>query len=122
CYPQGTAPGELEKFLPAERIGARIGLRIHHKARRTRWLARVCSRRSHWEYPCTAQRAAVHRTDRAYLRGGSGRVFRTVGWSIGKSLATPAVTPAETNVPHVRKTHNEAFVLKSGTVVRGPVR
>ncbi len=92
CCPRETAPGELEKFLPAGRIGARIGLRIHRKARRTRWLVRVCSRRSHWEYPCTAPRAAVHRTGTAFLRGDSERVFRIVGWSIGKSLATPAVT------------------------------
>jgi hypothetical protein len=31
----------------------------------------------------------------------------------------PPLRPAETNVPHARKTHNEAFVLEPGTVVRG---
>jgi len=39
--------------------------------------------------------------------------------ALGNHWQLPPLRPAETNVPHVRKTHNEAFVPESGTLVRG---
>jgi hypothetical protein len=39
--------------------------------------------------------------------------------ALGNHWQLPPLRPAETNVPQVSKTHNEAFVLESGTVVRG---
>ena len=39
--------------------------------------------------------------------------------ALGNHWQLPPLRPAETNVPQVGKTHNEAFVPKSGTVVRG---
>jgi len=39
--------------------------------------------------------------------------------AFGNHWQLPPLRPAETNVPHVGKTHNEAFVPESGTVVRG---
>lgn len=38
--------------------------------------------------------------------------------AFGNHWQLPPLRPAEHNVPQVRKTHNEAFVPKSGTVVR----
>ena len=39
--------------------------------------------------------------------------------ALGNHCQLPPLRPAETNVPQERKTHNEAFVPESGTVVRG---
>jgi hypothetical protein len=38
--------------------------------------------------------------------------------ALGNHWQLPPLRPAETNVPQARKTHNEAFVPESGTVVR----
>jgi hypothetical protein len=118
CRAAETVPREQQRFLPARRIEASIDVHNHRRARRTRWLVRACSRRSRSEYPCRALQASVHRSGTTFHREGSERVFRTLGWSTVKSLEPPAVSPAETNVPEVRKAHNEAFVPESGTVVR----
>ena len=39
--------------------------------------------------------------------------------AFGNHWQLPPLRPAETNVPQVRKTHNEAFVPGAGTLVRG---
>ncbi len=39
--------------------------------------------------------------------------------ALGKHWQLPPLQPAKTKLPHVRKTHNEAFVPESETVVRG---
>jgi hypothetical protein len=79
CCPLKILPRGPQKSHPATRIEVRIEVRNHHKARRTRWLARVCLHRSRSEHLCTVPRACVHRTGIAVLRGGNERVFRTVG-------------------------------------------
>ena len=82
CSRLPTAAGESQKSLPARRTGASGRASNPHKARRTHWLATVCSHKSHSEHLCTVPRACGHRTGTAVLRGGNERVSRTVGWNI----------------------------------------
>ncbi len=60
-----------------------------------------------------------------YIEAVQPSSAKVVKWSsalwvgaLGNHWQLPPLRPAETNVLHVRKTHNEAFVPESGTLVR----